>query len=488
MRLKDLLPSTGIECPPHLQEAEVTGICYDSRKIKKGNIFVCLKGENTDGHIYVVDAVIRGALAVISEEALDIKNIPILTTKNARMALSVMAANFYGHPSDKISIFGVTGTNGKTTITYMIKSVFDYLQEPCGLIGTISYKISDREYEATRTTPESSDLQAILAEMLESGIAYCTMEVSSHALQLGRVRDISFDYGIFTNLTQDHMDFHKDTEEYYQAKKRLFNHVRKAAIINIDDEAGYRLYEEIKGDLPCISCSMKNKKADFYCELQEADERGSAFELRFNDEPLGVLTTHTPGLFTLYNALLASACLYTAGFPISCINKGFSLLKGVPGRFERVENSKNIPVIVDYAHTPDALEKVLITGSDIVKGRLICVFGCGGDRDRTKRPLMGKVAGSYADFCIVTSDNPRTESQQQIASDIEEGLYETGCNYEIIDDRRKAIARALSMYKKGDLIVITGKGHETYQIIGGSKTYFSDRETVQEILNEDNEV
>lgn len=483
MRLDLLLAGTGIDCPLLWRKIEVSGICYDSRKTQKGYAFVCLKGEHTNGHIYAMDAAFRGASVAIAEENLDLMAIPVLNTDDSRKALSVMSANFYGHPANQLSLFGITGTNGKTTVSYMIKSGLEAAGKTCGLIGTISYKIGEREYESTRTTPESLDLQMIFSEMKEREIRHCSMEVSSHALKLERVNDLTFDYGVFTNLTQDHMDFHKDKEDYYQSKKMMFDQVAKGAIINIDDDSGNRLFHELEGrSFKTVSCSLKDKKAQYYGELENTNERGSQFTFFRAGEALGSLTTQSPGLFTLYNALIAAGCLDLAEIPFESIKAGLSSLKGVPGRFELIENSFQIPVIVDFAHTPDALEKVLETAAGIVKGRLICVFGCGGDRDRTKRPLMGKAAGKYSDHCIITSDNPRTESQQQIFADIEEGLYETGCMYEIIEDRRQAISKALSMYQTGDFIVIAGKGHETYQIIGGSKYYFSDQETVRELI------
>lgn len=484
MKLEMLLRNTGIDCLSKWKELEINGVSYDSRKVKKGNAFVCLKGKNTDGHIYALDAALRGASVIISEDDLEFNSIPVLKTDDSRKSLSIISANFYGHPAEEMTVYGITGTNGKTTVSYMIKSGLEANGLSCGLIGTISYKIGEKEYEATHTTPESLDLQGVFSEMQNQGIKNCVMEVSSHALMLGRVYGIPFDYGVFTNLSQDHLDFHKDREEYYQAKKKLFDLASKAGIINIDDEYGKRLYKELSDEgIERVSCSLNDKRADYYGEMLETNERGSKFVLYYKEEILGEISIRLPGIFSIYNALMAAGCLHKSGIPFTAIKSGLSDLSGVPGRFELVENSKNIPVIVDYAHTPDALEKVLGTAAEIVKGRLICVFGCGGDRDRTKRPIMGKVAGKYSDYCIITSDNPRTESQHQIASDIEEGLYETGCNYETIEERRAAIAKAVSMYKKGDLIVIAGKGHETYQIIGGSRTYFSDQETVRELID-----
>jgi len=486
VKLRYLLQNTDIKCPEGLNETNITGISYDSRKIQKGNLFICLKGRFTDGHIYAGDAAFRGAAAVIAEKELPLPGTPLFIVEDSRKALAQIAANYYGYSNRYISLFGVTGTNGKTTVSYLIKSGLEAWGKSCGLTGTISYKVGAKEYEAERTTPESLDLQKIFFELKAQGIGYCVMEVSSHALKLGRVRDLQFDYSVFTNLSIDHMDFHKDSEEYYQTKKKLFLQTKRAGIINIDDSSGRRLFEELRTEkIHARSFSLISSEADYFGEVKEMDEKGARLAFRFRGRDVTEIESSLPGRFSLYNILAAAACLHSAGVPAEAVSAGIALIKGVPGRFESVKNNRDIPVIVDFAHTPDALESVLITAAEMIKGRLICVFGCGGDRDRSKRAIMGKVAGRYSDYCIVTSDNPRTESQQQIAADIEEGLYETGCNYEVIEDRRKAIKRALSLYKKGDLILIAGKGHENYQIIGGAKNYFSDKDTVLELIKEE---
>lgn len=357
MRLDLFLAGTGIDCPLLWRKIEVSGICYDSRKTKKGYAFVCPKGEHTNGHIYAMDAAFRRASVAIAEESLDVMAIPVSNTDDSRKALSVMSGNFYGHPADQLSLFGITGTNGKTTVSYMIKSGLEAAGKTCGLIGNISYKIGEREYESTRTTPESLDLQMIFSEMKEREIRHCSMEVSSHALKLERVNDLTFDYGVFTNLTQDHMDFLKDKEDYYQSTKMMFDQVAKGAIINIDDDSGNRLFHELEGrSFKTVSCSLKDKKAQYYGELENTNERGSQFAFFRAGVALGSLTTQPPGLFTRYNALIAAGCLDLAEIPFESIKAGLSSLKGVPGRFELIENSFQIPVIVDFAHTADALE------------------------------------------------------------------------------------------------------------------------------------
>ncbi|WP_051280286.1 UDP-N-acetylmuramoyl-L-alanyl-D-glutamate--2,6-diaminopimelate ligase [Anaerovorax odorimutans] len=384
-----------------------------------------------------------------------------------------------------LNIIGVTGTNGKTTVTYMLRSIFEKNNISCGIIGTTGHSFGNVKYEAVNTTPGAELLDQLLKEMEQGGITCCIMEVSSHGLAQDRVKNINFQYGIFTNLTQDHLDYHKTLENYFEAKKKLFNMTSKANIINIDDEYGLRIVKDLekeKNETNTITYSLKDKKANYYCEIAETTERGSKFNLYENGKLLGALSINMPGIFMIYNSLASIACARENNISFEVIKEGCQELKGVPGRFQLVENSSDIIAIVDYAHTPDALEKVLKTATDFKRGKIICVFGCGGDRDKKKRPIMGKVVGEYCDYAIITSDNPRTEDQQIIAAEIEEGIYHTGCNYEIIKDRYNAIKKAIEIYKKGDIIIVAGKGHETYQIIGKEKFYFDDREALQEII------
>lgn len=483
MKLENLLSGTEIPFPADLSDIEVTGLTYNSKLVKKGYAFVCMKGFHTDGHIYAMDAAFRGASVIISEEDLDIKAIPVLKANDSRRVLSKMSANFYENKEAAFHLYGITGTNGKTTVAYMLKSIIEADGNLCGMIGTISYHVGSKEYEAQNTTPESCDLQAMFAEMKEENVAHCVMEVSSHALALGKVDDIEFETSVFTNLTSDHMDFHKDSEDYFAAKKKLFSLTKGAAIVNFDDEYGKRLFEELKkDDKEVYGYSLKDKKADYYGEILETTEKGSLIQVTEKTQHAEMLKLNTPGIFTIYNGLAAMACARASGYSFLAIQRGLENLKGVPGRFEMVENNKGVIAIVDYAHTPDGLEKVLKTATDFKKGRLICIFGCGGDRDKKKRSMMGMVAGKYSDYCIITSDNPRTEKQETITADIEAGIYETGCNYEIIENRFEAIKKAVSIYKKGDIIMIAGKGHETYQIIGTEKFRFDDREVVKNIV------
>lgn len=483
VKFKDLLSGTNVPYSANLNDLEVTGLAYNSKQVEKGYAFICIKGYHTDGHIYAMDAAFRGASVIICEEDIDIKAVPVVRTEDSRRLLSKMSANFYGVKDANFHIYGVTGTNGKTTISCMLKSIFEVQNGGCGLLGTIGYYVGGKEYEAQNTTPESSDLQRMFAEMRSEGIENCVMEVSSHALALGKVDDILFHISVFTNLTMDHMDFHKDIEDYYQAKKKLFYLTDSACVINLDDEYGKRLYEELQQNgKKAVSYSLKDRKADYCGDILETTEKGSLVRITEGTLETTLLKLNTPGIFTIYNGLAALACAREGGYTYDRIQNGLGKLKGVPGRFELVENQKGVIAIVDYAHTPDALEKVLRTASDFKKGRLICVFGCGGDRDQKKRALMGAAAGRYSDYCIITSDNPRTERQEIITADIEAGIYETGCNYEVIENRYDAIKKAVSIYQKGDIILIAGKGHETYQIIGTEKFHFDDREAVKTII------
>ena len=484
MYLSDLLSGTGISCPDGQEELNITGIACDSRKVKPGDLFVCIEGYQTDGHIYANDAVFRGAVAVLAQKESKVAGVPVLMAKDSRKALSRISAAFYGDPTREITVFGITGTNGKTTISYMIHQVVEAAGKVCGILGTIAYRYGGKTYDAPNTTPESNELHRMFRDMADQKVNQCVMEVSSHSLSLSRADDIHFDYAVFTNLTPDHMDFHENFDDYFTAKKKLFELTQKASAVNVDDPYGKELYQELKDRKAKVAgYSLKNKKADFYAVIDHTSETGSTLSVSHHGKPMGTLSINIPGVFSCYNALATLAIMTQAGYDFQTIQKGLGELRGVPGRFELVENSKHYVVIVDYAHTPDALEKILKTASEFTKGRLICVFGCGGDRDARKRPLMGKVVGEFADYAIITSDNPRNEKPADINAAIEAGIYETGCNYEIIENRTDAIRRAIQMYQKGDTIMIAGKGHETYQIIGATKTHFDDREVVREVIN-----
>lgn len=486
MRIMDLLK--GIE-PIDVKgnlEIEIEGIAYDSRKVKKGDIFVCISGYKTDGHRYANEAIKNGAKALVVEKEIELKTsveeLVIVWVPDSRNALSKISSNFFKNPTQGMNIFGVTGTNGKTTITYMIKEILDSVKIECGVLGTISYKIGEKEYKAPNTTPESYELQRMFKEMKDRNIYTCVMEASSHSLALKRVEDIHFNYGIFTNLTPDHLDFHNNFDHYYNSKKKLFQKTHKANLINIDDFYGYKLALELKQfQIPCYTYGIK-KEADYKACNIRMTQSYSSFEVVHKDNFLGEINLPIPGIFSIYNAMASLSICLIAGVPFNDIKMALENSKGVPGRIESVYNDKDYFVFVDYAHTPDALEKILNTINEFKERKLICVFGCGGERDRKKRPLMGEIAGNLSDYCIITNDNPRSEDQNKIFEDIIKGIEKTKCSYEIVADRYDAIKRAVEIYEKNDIIILAGKGHETYQVIGEQQIHFDDREAAKNII------
>ena len=461
------------------QDAEITDIAYDSRKVVPGALFCCLRGEKTDGHRFARQAVDKGAAALIVEERLPLP-VPQLLVTDGREAMARSAACFFGHPERKMTMLAVTGTNGKTSTTYMVKAVAEEAGLKVGLIGTIHNLIGDLVVETERTTPESVDLFRLLAHMAEQGVDLVIMEVSSHALAQNRVAGIRFKAALFTNLTQDHLDYHKTFEAYRAAKKKLF-YQTDLCIVNDDDPAAAYMSE----GLPCPIWTMGiYKGGDFYAKSIEITTTGASFHL-FTPKGDGRVDLHISGLFSVYNAMGTAALMVAAGVPFATIRKGLEKLKCVVGRLQAADTfGRPFAVYVDYAHTPDALKNVLVTARGFAKNRLISVFGCGGDRDHGKRPIMGEISGRYADFSVVTSDNPRTEDPMVIIDSIEEGIRRTAAPYVIIEDRRKAIHYALDMARDGDVIVVAGKGHETYQEINGVKHHFDDREIVEEYLRE----
>ena len=484
MVIKDLLKGLHVETNVD-PDLDITGIAYDSRRVKKGDIFVCIKGFASDGHKYIRNAAEAGAACALVQagETYEEGILPLVICESTRWALGKISSTFFGNPEKALELFAVTGTNGKTTTTYMLESILEKAGKSCGVIGTISYKAGNKILDASNTTPESYEIFRMFREMVDGGNKACAMEVSSHALSMDRVANIEYGYAIFTNLTEDHLDFHKDFEDYYQAKKKLFYQTWGGSFINIDDEYGARLYQELLEDrIKVFSCSAKDPKADFYAEVLQKADTYSDIRVSRRGEVLETFRIHIPGQFSVYNALGAFAAAVTSGISPNTAAEGLESISGVPGRFELVKNDKGVVAIVDYAHTPDALIKVLDTANEFKKGRLICVFGCGGDRDRAKRPLMGQAAGERSEICIVTSDNPRTEDPTRILEDIIPGIAPTGCEYEVIEDRREAIRRAIEIYQEGDVLLVAGKGHEDYQIIGTTKHHFDDKEVIAEVL------
>lgn len=450
---------------------------YDSRKIQKGDIFVAMKGFSTDGNNYIDKAIKNGAVCILTDEKEHnfsaYKDISFYYIKDLRKHLGVICANLYGHPEKKLKIIGVTGTNGKTTSTYILENIL----ENSSRVGTTNYRVKDKFYEAHNTTPESMDIIKLMAESVEKGVEYFIMEVSSHALALGRVDMLEFDGAIFTNLTQDHLDYHKTFEAYFKAKCHLMDLLKKDAKIslNVDDK-----YIKTIHSKKAVSLGIKN--GEIRGEVLEYTNKGMNILIKVKDE-IKKFHTSLIGEYNLYNILGVVSVLINLGIDLNEIVDKISKMKPVVGRFELIENDLNARIVVDYAHTPDGLENVLNTLKNITKGKVYCVFGAGGDRDKTKRPIMGKIATKYCDYLILTSDNPRTEDPLAILSDIEEGIKEQNyTKYIKIEKREEAIKYAISLLKENDGLMIAGKGHETYQIIGTKTRYFSDQEEVKKSL------
>ncbi|WP_094547572.1 UDP-N-acetylmuramoyl-L-alanyl-D-glutamate--2,6-diaminopimelate ligase [Petroclostridium xylanilyticum] len=479
MLLKDLTSIIEHEYVNGDQSAEISGIAYDSRRVKPGDLFVCIKGFKVDGHEFISQAIGQGAAAVIVEKEVEDAKVPLIKVKNSRRALALISAAFFSNPSSKFKLIGVTGTNGKTTTTYLIKTILEQGGSKVGLIGTNQNMIGDKVLPAERTTPESLELQQLFSDMVKEKIDYVVMEVSSHSLELNRVDGCNFEIGIFTNITQDHLDFHVTMENYLKAKTTLFKRCKKG-IINVDDSSSEYILNN--GTCEMITFGI-DKEADIHAKDIEISEKGVKFDV---DTPYGskFIELGIPGRFSVYNALGSIGACLALGISLEQIQQGLKQAKGVPGRAQIVETGKDFTVLIDYAHTPDGLENILNTVNGFAKGRVVTLFGCGGDRDKTKRPIMGEIAGKLSDFCIITSDNPRTEDPLQILNHIEEGIKKTDCSYVVIENRFEAIKYALENAKKDDVIVLAGKGHETYQILKDRVIHFDEKEIVESILRE----
>lgn len=463
-------------------DIDITGIAYDSRKVSKGNVFVCIKGYETDGHRFAASAVENGAAVIVAEDKIDVP-VPVIYVKSARITIAELACRFYGYPSKKLSLVGITGTNGKTTTTYLIKSILEAAGKRVGIIGTNQNIIGDKMLftkSTTPTTPNALELQQLFTEMVYNGAEYVVMEVSSHALALERVHGCEFDVGVFTNLTQDHLDFHKTMENYYQAKAKLFD-ISKKGVINYDDESGRRMYKSC-GCNDILRVGI-HEDSDLRAENIKITSRGSDFTLIYKSKHYPV-HIQIPGEFSVYNAICAAGAALQLGIDIDTVIDGLAKAVGVVGRVEVVPTDTDYTVIIDYAHTPDGLENIIKCVKGFAEGRTITLFGCGGDRDNTKRPIMGEISGKLSDFSIITSDNPRTEDPEKIVHEIEEGMKRTDGKYVVITDRREAIAYALDNACAGDVIILAGKGQETYQIIGKEKHDFDERIEVYRHLKE----
>lgn len=475
MLLSELAKSTRHELIG--RDTEVRELVYNSRKVKHGDVFCCIMGTFADGHKYAQQAVDAGAAALVVERKLDI-DVPQILVEDTRIAMAEMAAAYYGYPSREMQMIGVTGTNGKTSTTYMLKAIAERMGKKVGLIGTIRNMIGDIIIDTERTTPESVDLQRILRQMKDEKVDVVIMEVSSHSLDQKRVHGIEYDVGEFTNLTQDHLDYHKTFENYFNAKKLLFKQSRMA-VINKDDPYANRMMEGL--DIPVMTFGIR-EKADVTASEIDITTRGVQFDFNYKNIT-SRFNVPIPGLFSVFNAIGAATVALSLGWNLDSIKYGLEHMMSVSGRLEPLPTGKNeFTVLLDYAHTPDALENVLKTVKGFATGRIVTLFGCGGDRDHAKRPIMGEIAGRLSDFAIVTSDNPRTENPMDIINSIVEGVKKSGCEYVVIENRREAIEYALKNARKNDVIILAGKGHENYQEINGGKHHFDEKEIVAEIL------
>ncbi|MDR0491067.1 MAG: UDP-N-acetylmuramoyl-L-alanyl-D-glutamate--2,6-diaminopimelate ligase [Oscillospiraceae bacterium] len=479
MMLVDLIEKTNIIAENADLQTEIRGISADTRTLNPGDIFVAVRGYEHDGHGYIGEAVRKGAACVLCEEAPSVST-PYVLVKNTRKALAAASAAWFGNPASKLRIVGVTGTNGKTTVTCLIKHIIEQITgAKVGLIGTNGNMIGNRELHTERTTPESHEIQELLSMMVQEGCRYAVMEVSSHALSLDRVYGIEFEVGVFTNLTPDHLDFHDSMEDYAQAKAQLFQNSRNTAA-NIDDDNANVVTRGARGTV--WTYALKRDSAD----LVAKNVRLRADRVEFCALTIGNLTRielHIPGICSVYNALSAVSASLLLGFGIESVAAALRTCSNVKGRSEVVPTESDATVLIDYAHTPDALEKIIKAAREFSNGRVVTLFGCGGDRDKIKRPLMGGIAAMYSDFVVVTSDNPRTEEPGLIISDIVAGMENTKTPYRVIENRREAIHWALGNSMPGDILILAGKGHETYQIFGKEKRHFDEREVVAEFFS-----
>lgn len=488
MKLSKVLENVKYDLVNEFKDIEVEGIEYNSKEIKEGDIFVAIKGFKTDGHKYIDSAIENGAKVIILEDKPEILKTGIIyiSIDNTRKNLSLLASNFYENPSNDMIKIGVTGTNGKTTTTHILKSILESAERKVGIVGTIGTIVGDKVTKGNTTTPESSDLQKTLDHMKRENIDVLAMEVSSHALDLNRVEAITYDVSLFTNLSVDHLDYHHTLEEYLKAKEKLFFKTSGYNIINGDDPYGEKIISDVGKNI--ITYGLKeNGNYDIIAKDIEFFPTKTRF---ICVTPIGerTITINSPGIFSVYNAIGSIGIVYALkelgkiDISMDEIKAGIEKLKNVKGRFEVIETGKDFSVIIDFAHTPDALENILKILKEVIKGRLIVVFGAGGDRDKSKRPTMGEIVGKYADLSIVTSDNPRTENPEDIVDDVIVGIKKTDGKYKKIVDRREAIKFAIENAKKDDTIVLAGKGHETYIEINNQRFDFDERKIVKEYL------
>ena len=457
-----------------IENIDINGICYNSLKVRKGDVFVAVKGFNADGHKYIASAVENGAAAVIVEDICENLSVPQIVFDDTRAALAHLSNKFYDYPSKKFRLIGVTGTNGKTTITYLVKAILESKGYKVGLIGTNQNMVGNMVLKSDRTTPESLELQELFSIMVRDGVDYVIMEVSSHSLELNRVLGCEFEVGAFTNLTQDHLDFHITMDNYVKAKAKLFSMCRKG-IVNIDDKYTGKLTESATSDIEYYGV-----KSD--CDHKAEDVIYGEKGIEFTTDGCRILLP-IPGEFSVYNALCAIGICRALRINTAECAHALAVAHGVKGRAEVVDIPSDYTVMIDYAHTPDGVENIINAVKGFCKGRVITLFGCGGDRDKTKRPIMGEIAGKLSDLCVVTSDNPRTENPSSIIEDILEGINRTGVKYDVVENRKKAIEHAMNLAEKGDIVLLLGKGHETYQILNDGVIDFDERKIVAEIFD-----
>jgi UDP-N-acetylmuramoyl-L-alanyl-D-glutamate--2,6-diaminopimelate ligase len=481
MMLKEILKGVDFEWVQG-KNAEIGDIAIDSRKVKYDSLFICLKGLRSDGHTFIGKAAEAGARAIIVEEDIGAypDNLTVVKAADTRKALAIAASNFYSSPWESFNLIGVTGTKGKTTTTYLLETILRELNHRTGVIGTLGAKIAGQKLDIhfdTSTTPDPVELQQIFSAMKDERVNDVIMEVSSQALAFEKLTGVKFNIGIFTNLTQDHLDFHLNMENYKLAKAKLFA-MCKQGVANVDSDAG--VYMTKNFNCPFITFSIDNP-SDLKAENIRYMTSGVDFTVRIEGVEVPFFIP-IKGRFSVYNALGVIGASLLMKVPVEIIQRGLSATKGVPGRLQSIPNNVGASVIVDYAHSPDSLVNIINAVREFTKGRLIVLFGCGGDRDKSKRPIMGKIAGELADYCIITSDNPRSEPPEGIMAMIEEGVQETNCQYEAVSDRREAIFRGIEMLEAGDGLIIAGKGHEDYQIIGNESLHFDDSEVALEAL------
>ena len=466
----------GIKVKNEYTDVEIADVTQDSRQVEKDYLFVCIKGATFDGHSVAAEMLEKGAAAVVCEYDLGLERQVIVD--NSREAFSPICANYFGNPAEKLKLIGLTGTNGKTTTSFLIKQILENVGKKVGLIGTVQNMVGDEVYPAHYTTPDPHELQQLFRKMVDAGCEYCVMEVSSQALAQGRVNGVHFMVGAFTNLTQDHLDYHKTFENYFSSKRLLFENC-DTAVTNVDDEYGLKIVEGL--DCKVVTYAVDNINSDYTAKNVVFSADGVKYELVCDE--IGRVECPIPGRFSVYNSLCAATVALVLGFDFRDVVIAISKSKGVKGRIEVVPTDTDYTVIIDYAHSPDGLENIISSLKEIAQGRVVTLFGCGGDRDKTKRPKMGKIAAELSDFCVVTSDNPRSEEPSAIIDDILEGMKDTKTPYKVVVNRKDAIRWALENAKENDIILLAGKGHETYQILPTGTIHFDEREAVAEVLN-----